>query len=975
MKKLIVLLALVGSSALGQISPPPNPGGGGTGCVPGSTTNILKGNNAGGCVAATPGTDVLTSVSQFANTNNVVSPITSGLIGEYHLNEASGATNAVDYSGQGNNGTYVGTPTLTGTPAGGMISAGAGYLSYPSALNTALTFSAYTCSSALATNGATFPTLIAGLQTATAPTNSNLQAFGMMMLGNNATTFPGVPGKYDTTPTTFNSGSILTIGGQTTDGCHLITWVRGSSKDQFYIDGTEVTSYFAQPAGSSAVTIASGTFSLGMAPYGTLPQVAYAYPYPIYYSAVFSSALTATQINTLAGSVQTYAQLRGIVKAPAGFSDAGNQLLFVGDSITFGYLTTTPWPRTVTTAGNTVNTYIPITGAAGLTNNIASASWQLGNMIQECPSRGYGAMNPNSNTTVIIWGGTNDLGTPTQVSAATAYQRLRRLVQCYKAAPHNPRVFVMTMLSRTGNGFGGATLDSLKNSINDMMRKDWAGSDGLIDVASFPGMGADGSNANPTAACNGANCFNTDHVHPIDAGATIIASGVEGYINYADAVKSGSNPLLTTATAYQETAGDVAVNANPTGASQTITLPSLMGGSPAFLVGTERYIFNIQATGTNTVTIAAASGENIDGSSTLVCPNATKCSLRAVLGSSLGTSNADQLAGAHWERFGFSNSSGSSSGDATSIWSIPVGTAPSSGQVLTYNGTNITGATIAGGTVPTGTGYVHITSGAQDPAAAALPIGSSSAAGIMQCDGTSITCTGGLLTAVGGGGGAGLASNTFTGIQIMPSLQDTVVNDTGLVNAAVVANTSVTALSSGTIITFNPVAANTTTTPTLNVNSLGAKTITRFGNAALGANDLVIGTTAVVIYNSGGSGTWQLLNPAGSASINAAQTFAGTQTFSTINFTSSITKGGGGVNTVKGCAITTTLAAATNTCASTGVTTSSICTIAPGNAAAVTHLAIDQPFVTATANTITLTYLTSASVVAGDIFNAVCTIP
>lgn len=580
-----------------------------------------------------------------------VSPITTGLLTEFHINEASGATVAIDYSGNGNNGTYVGTPTLSGGLPGGMIAAGAGYLSFPAADNTALTFSTYTCSAALSTDGSTFPTLIGGLQTATAPSNSNLQAFGVMMRGNNATSIPGNPGRYDTTFTTFNSGSLLTIGAQTADGCHLLTWVRGTTKDQFYIDGSEVTGYFAQPAGSSAVTIASGTFALGMAPYATLPTVAYSYPYPIYYSAVFSTALTATQIQNLAGSVATYAQLRGITKVPAGFSDPGNQLLFVGDSITFGLSTTTPWVRTVTTPGATTIPYIQITGVAGVTNSIASPSWTLGEMLQECTSRGYGAMNPNSATTVIIWGGTNDVATAPLVSAATAYNRLRRLVQCYKAAPTTPRVFVMTMISRTLTGFGGATNDSLKNTLNDLMRRDYAGADGVIDVASFPGLGADGSNANPTAACNGANCFNADHVHPIDAGATIISTGFEGYINWADARYNWMNPILiTTGATYQEVAGDAAVNTNPV-AAQTITLPAIMSGAaPSFLVGTDRYVNNISAF---PVTINPAAGEVIDNLAAgvgITCATLTKCKFRAVLGATPGTATADSLAGAHWEQ-------------------------------------------------------------------------------------------------------------------------------------------------------------------------------------------------------------------------------------------------------------------------------------------------------------------------------------
>lgn len=591
-------------------------------------------------------------VGQIGNTGALVSPITSGLIGEYHLTETSAASPAIDSSGLGNNGTYFGTPTFGGGVAGGITSAGQGGMDYPASFNsTALTISVYTCSAALGIpNTSTFPILVGGLNTATAPTNSNVQAFGFMMLSNNATTFPGFPGKYANAATSFNSGSILTIAGQTTDGCHLNTWKRNSANDQFYIDGKEVVNYRQRPTGSAAVVPTIGPFSLGMPHYATLPTAAYAYPYPIYYSAVFNRALSDTEIGTLAGSVQTYAALRGITKIQNTFSDPGNQLLFVGDSITFGYLTTTPWPRTVTTAGNLNNTYISVLSFP--LNNIASSSWQLEDMINECQSRGYGSLNPNSNSTVIIWGGTNETQ-PTAVTYQVTYARLRRLVQCYKGAtPNVPRVFVATMISRGISGVANAALDLFKNNLNDLIRQDNAGADGTIDVASFPGLGKDGSSANPTAACNAANCFNVDAVHPIDAGAAIIASGFEGYINWADAKNNWQNPtLITTGATYQELAKDVAINTNPV-AVQTITLPAIMSGAaPSFLVGTDRYVKNLSAF---VVTINPAAGEVIDGNAAgtgISCAPLAKCTFRAVLGATAGLPNtADATSGAHWEQ-------------------------------------------------------------------------------------------------------------------------------------------------------------------------------------------------------------------------------------------------------------------------------------------------------------------------------------
>ena len=69
---------------------------------------------------------------------------------------------------------------------------------------------------------------------------------------------------------------------------------------------------------------------------------------------------------------------------------------------------------------------------------------------------------------------------------------------------------------------------------------------------------------------------------------------------------------------------------------------------------------------------------------------------------------------------------------------------------------------------------------------------------------------------------------------------------------------SIAALSPGLSVKVLPNLANTTTTPTFNLCSLGAKTITKLGAAALVASDYTTTAIAVLIYD----GTeWQLQNP------------------------------------------------------------------------------------------------------------------
>lgn len=69
---------------------------------------------------------------------------------------------------------------------------------------------------------------------------------------------------------------------------------------------------------------------------------------------------------------------------------------------------------------------------------------------------------------------------------------------------------------------------------------------------------------------------------------------------------------------------------------------------------------------------------------------------------------------------------------------------------------------------------------------------------------------------------------------------------------------AVTSLVTGLDVSILPNLANTTTTPTLNVNGLGAKTITKYGGAALSVGDLSTTAIASLVYD----GTnWELQNP------------------------------------------------------------------------------------------------------------------
>ena len=67
-----------------------------------------------------------------------------------------------------------------------------------------------------------------------------------------------------------------------------------------------------------------------------------------------------------------------------------------------------------------------------------------------------------------------------------------------------------------------------------------------------------------------------------------------------------------------------------------------------------------------------------------------------------------------------------------------------------------------------------------------------------------------------------------------------------------------TSLTTGLEVNFKPNLANTSTTPTLNLDSLGAITIVKLGNAPLAVGDLSNTAIAKVVYDGI---NWQLLNP------------------------------------------------------------------------------------------------------------------
>jgi hypothetical protein len=182
------------------------------------------------------------------------------------------------------------------------------------------------------------------------------------------------------------------------------------------------------------------------------------------------------------------------------------------------------------------------------------------------------------------------------------------------------------------------------------------------------------------------------------------------------------------------------------------------------------------------------------------------------------------------------------------------------------------------------TGYRYANGSGADTASTTIPY--SALIGVASSGANSnITSLTGLTTALpvneGGTGAATAAANSvfgnatgstaapgFTQNPSVVTLQASSAITTPLFNASTCTGTAqaeVLTLSPAllsqavnTAVQCTPVAANTGAGATLNVNGLGARTITKCGGQSIAANDLITGTAAY--FTSTGT-TWELLNP------------------------------------------------------------------------------------------------------------------
>ena len=118
---------------------------------------------------------------------------------------------------------------------------------------------------------------------------------------------------------------------------------------------------------------------------------------------------------------------------------------------------------------------------------------------------------------------------------------------------------------------------------------------------------------------------------------------------------------------------------------------------------------------------------------------------------------------------------------------------------------------------------------------------------------------------------------------------------------------SMSALAAGQTFRFIAAGANTTTSVTLNINSIGAKAITKNGTTALAIGDIVSGSIVEVTYDGTEFQISSQISPSFNTLLSANNTWTGKQTF---NGTSSLISSKF-VNAIEGVTVSATAATGT----------------------------------------------------------------
>lgn len=477
----------------------------------------------------------------------------AGATADFNFRDAAGMTIA-DSSGSGNNGTLsTGSAAPTWNSTGLLFSPQQG-VALPSTLNGTQSYFAavYINPISLTTAYNQYPVL---LSSSTGGNGFNL----MYALSTSSGVF--IPSAY--APTLYVNNQHATEVPNLLSGFHVLGVVLGTgsgSVDHVYIDGNEVATYTTQ--GSSAGAQSSGNLFVGSS--GTNPWNNSGFDGTVYRLRTYPFAVGAADVKTVSAAIRNEVALRGVATSPQPVQLAAPQLHAVGDSVTYGRGVSSPWPSLLSLTNQPAYT-LTNWGIVGITMQAIDGS---------DPNRVATRCQTSSGPTVaVVFAGTNDFGAGYGLPASQVFSYMMGEVSTLKSA--GCRVFVGTMLSRGGTDASGSTsFDSDKDGYDALIlqQAQSLGADGVIDFAAIPQMGADGAYAG--------SYFQSDQVHPTQAGQALLAAAASNALNYAFGY-SGLNPHAVTSLPYSMAAGDGEVNLLGVSGAGALTLPDCTGQSGA----------------------------------------------------------------------------------------------------------------------------------------------------------------------------------------------------------------------------------------------------------------------------------------------------------------------------------------------------------------------------------------------------------
>lgn len=440
--------------------------------------------------------------------------IPTGKLCEYRFDEGSG-TVVTDYSGSGNTGAYVGSPTFVA--GGGFTSASGKYAtSTTGAWATMQTFYIVfdNVAQVLSTFGCFLGSDTAGqaefFMQGVSDQIQRIQCFN----GSSA-------GAYDSMP----PGPVIFT--YLCDGANAIN-------DKFFYNGVEVLGYSATGKGSAN---RSGVPRFGRHTTGT-----HAYAGNIYYFASYSTYHTAAQILQNARAIRAFLDQRGTASpAVINATNGVNVLAGFGDSITYGQGAVSF--LTLLSTNDTFTIY-----------NAGEPSISAANLALQLPGEAANFLSPlGARNIATLEVGTNDLSGA--IEASVTFQRYRQCAAILKKAGW--AVIGIPIFDRASGQTG-------QLAFNTMLYNQWRN---FLDEVMPPDPLLCAFNS---AAAN-ATYFQGDKTHPTTAGQQVFANNIQSAMNrlMASFNMTKIGPIYA-----QDVSAGVTVNAT---ASETTIMGAALG--------------------------------------------------------------------------------------------------------------------------------------------------------------------------------------------------------------------------------------------------------------------------------------------------------------------------------------------------------------------------------------------------------------